>query len=41
MRAPFDVADVLGRALPDPCYGGREGFDHALELIEHAADGQW
>ena len=25
--------------VPDPFYGGREGFDHALDLIEQAARG--
>jgi protein-tyrosine phosphatase len=27
------------RDVPDPFYGGREGFDHALDLIEEAARG--
>ena len=27
------------REVPDPFYGGREGFDHALDLIEEAARG--
>jgi protein-tyrosine phosphatase len=27
------------RDVPDPFYGGREGFDHALDLIEAAARG--
>lgn len=27
------------REVPDPFYGGREGFDHALDLIEDAARG--
>lgn len=25
--------------VPDPFFGGREGFDHALDLIEHASRG--
>jgi protein-tyrosine phosphatase len=25
--------------VPDPFYGGSEGFDHALALIEQAASG--
>jgi protein-tyrosine phosphatase len=25
--------------VPDPFYGGTEGFDHALDLIEAAARG--
>ncbi len=27
------------REVPDPYYGGEEGFDHALDLIEQAAQG--
>ena len=30
----IDVAEV-----PDPYYGGEEGFDHALDLIEAASAG--
>ena len=26
-------------SVPDPYYGGTEGFDHVLDLIEDAADG--
>jgi protein-tyrosine phosphatase len=26
-------------AVPDPYYGGPEGFDAVLEMIEQAADG--
>jgi len=25
--------------VPDPFFGGAEGFDHALDLIEEAANG--
>ncbi len=25
--------------VPDPYYGGRDGFDHVLDLIEEAAEG--
>jgi protein-tyrosine phosphatase len=28
-----------GQPVPDPYYGGRRGFEHALDLIEGAADG--
>jgi protein-tyrosine phosphatase len=28
-----------GKPVPDPYYGGAEGFEHALDLIEGAADG--
>lgn len=27
------------REVPDPYYGGEDGFDHALDLIEQAAHG--
>jgi protein-tyrosine phosphatase len=30
---------VRTKDVPDPFYGGNEGFDHALDLIEHAARG--
>lgn len=31
--------DSAVREVPDPFYGGPEGFDHALDLIEAAARG--
>ncbi|MFJ9414992.1 low molecular weight protein-tyrosine-phosphatase [Streptomyces sp. NPDC101227] len=36
-----DAADVgeLGLDVPDPYYGGFEGFEECLEMIEKAADG--
>lgn len=48
--APSDARDKIRRFLdfaphvgtqdvPDPFYGGSEGFDHALDLIEQAARG--
>ncbi len=40
IRRFLDFAPHIGaRDVPDPFYGGREGFDHALDLIEHAARG--
>ncbi len=27
------------REVPDPYYGGAEGFDHVLDLVEDACDG--
>lgn len=27
------------REVPDPYYGGRDGFDHVLDLVESASDG--
>jgi protein-tyrosine phosphatase len=28
-----------GRAVPDPYYGGQEGFEHVLDLIEETCEG--
>jgi protein-tyrosine phosphatase len=40
IRCFLDFAPKIGtQDVPDPFYGGREGFDHALDLIEHAARG--
>jgi protein-tyrosine phosphatase len=40
IRHFLDFAPHTGtRDVPDPFYGGREGFDHALDLIEEAARG--
>jgi protein-tyrosine phosphatase len=40
IRRFLDYAPQMGvHDVPDPFYGGREGFDHALDLIEHAARG--
>jgi protein-tyrosine phosphatase len=40
IRYFLDFAPQLGtRDVPDPFYGGREGFDQALDLIENAARG--
>lgn len=33
------AGEIPVREVPDPYYGGEEGFDHALELIELAAKG--
>ncbi|WP_462382452.1 low molecular weight protein-tyrosine-phosphatase [Pseudomonas sp. Marseille-QA0892] len=30
--------DLIPGEVPDPYYGGEEGFDRVLDLIEHAAD---
>lgn len=36
----LDFAPLIGtREVPDPYYGGPQGFDHVLDLIEKAADG--
>jgi len=36
----LDYADgVEVREVPDPYYGGAQGFDHVLDLCERAADG--
>ena len=40
IRRFLDYAPHLGTEdVPDPYYGGVEGFDHALDLIEAAAEG--
>lgn len=40
VRQFLDFAPGAGtRDVPDPFYGGSEGFDHALDLIEQAARG--
>jgi low molecular weight protein-tyrosine phosphatase len=40
VRRFLDYAPHLGiEDVPDPYYGGVEGFDHALDLIEAAAEG--
>jgi protein-tyrosine phosphatase len=40
IRRFLDFAPQAGtQDVPDPFYGGREGFDHALDLIEEAARG--
>ena len=40
IRRFLDFAPHAGtKDVPDPFYGGREGFDHALDLIEAAARG--
>jgi len=33
------ASDVSTREVPDPYYGGGDGFDHVLDLIEAASDG--
>jgi protein-tyrosine phosphatase len=40
IRPFLDFAAKAGaKDVPDPFYGGTEGFDHALDLIEEAARG--
>jgi protein-tyrosine phosphatase len=40
IRRFLDFAPNVGTIdVPDPFFGGREGFDHALDLIEEAARG--
>lgn len=33
------ASDADTKDVPDPFFGGQEGFDHALDLIEAAAEG--
>lgn len=35
----LDFAGQPGRAVPDPYYGGEQGFDEVFDLVERAADG--
>ncbi|SDG06101.1 protein tyrosine phosphatase [Onishia taeanensis] len=35
----LDFAGRSGAAVPDPYYGGGDGFDEVLDLVEAAADG--
>ncbi|MGR6914786.1 low molecular weight protein-tyrosine-phosphatase [[Actinomadura] parvosata] len=35
----FDPAAPEGAEVPDPYYGGREGFEEVLELVEAASEG--
>lgn len=35
----FAVRDGLPREVPDPYYGGPDGFEHVLDLVELACDG--
>jgi protein-tyrosine phosphatase len=35
----FDPAAPSGAEVPDPYYGGPEGFEHVLDLCEAAAEG--
>ena len=40
IRRFLDFAPHAGtKDVPDPFFGGSEGFDHALDLIEEAARG--
>lgn len=35
----LDFADAAESEVPDPYYGGDDGFEHVLNLLEAAADG--
>ncbi|RTR06030.1 low molecular weight protein-tyrosine-phosphatase [Halomonas nitroreducens] len=35
----LDFAGLLGRAVPDPYYGGDQGFEEVLDLVEAASLG--
>lgn len=39
IRLFLDFADGRTRETPDPYYGGPEGFEHVLDLLEEGADG--
>lgn len=35
----LDFANLADADVPDPYYGGPEGFDHVLDLVESASEG--
>lgn len=35
----LEFADAAVQEVPDPYYGGREGFDQVLDLVESASEG--
>lgn len=37
-RCEIRLFDPEGREIPDPYYGGPEDYEHALDMIENAAD---
>jgi low molecular weight protein-tyrosine phosphatase len=40
IRLLMDFApEATARAVPDPYYGGSQGFEHVLDLLEEAAEG--
>lgn len=39
IRLFLDFADTAQRETPDPYYGGDEGFETVLDLVERGADG--
>lgn len=39
IRLFLDFADCETRETPDPYYGGTDGFEHVLDLIEQGAEG--
>lgn len=39
VRPFLDFAGSLEREVPDPYYGGPEGFERVLDLVEEAAEG--
>ncbi len=36
---PDFAADSPETAVPDPYYGGPDGFEHVLDLVEEASEG--
>ncbi len=39
IRLFLDFAECATRETPDPYYGGADGFEHVLDLIEQGAEG--
>jgi len=38
LRAPITITPAV-RLVPDPYYGGADGFEHVLDLVEDACAG--
>lgn len=39
LRLFLEFGNLGQESVPDPYYGGRDGFDHVLDLVENAAQG--
>lgn len=39
LKLLLDYSDSTDQEVPDPYYGGRDGFEQVLDLVENACDG--
>lgn len=39
LKLLLDYSDTTDQEVPDPYYGGRDGFEQVLDLVENACDG--